>query len=79
MKNFYSEQDVIMYVYSEMDNESVESFKLEILKNPNLREYYNNVVAIKNSLDKIAFEPDPSTVEIILDESSSFSSLETSH
>jgi hypothetical protein len=79
MQNDYKKEDVLRYVYGELEAERVEELRLELLKNTQLRDYYKQIKVIKDQLNQAIYNPDQSSIEIILDESSSYSSLETSH
>lgn len=77
MKGNFTENDILRIVYDEI-NPDCNQVKKELDANPDLRAFYHDMLEMKKKLDKVRLHPDHSSVNIILEHSNSFSSLEAS-
>jgi hypothetical protein len=77
MRRTFTEDDVLLFIYNELSAEDRQSLKEELRANPVLMKYYQDTVKITGELDKISLEPDPTTVNILLEYSQNH--LEETH
>jgi len=78
MKGNFTENDILRLIYGEI-NPDWNQVKDELDNNPDLRNFYEDAVVVKSKLDKLMLHPEHSSVDVIIDHSNSFSSLEASH
>ncbi len=67
MSNTFTESDVLRYLYGETNPAESKAISEELKKNLNLRSYYDRMMETKKELDKVFEEPNPTSVNIILE------------
>jgi anti-sigma factor RsiW len=75
MQQDFTQQDVILYIYNELDPERRKAVELAIATTPELLVFFQETILMVHQLDQIADEP-ASTVIRILNEESRSNSLE---
>lgn len=63
--------DLILYAYNELSPERTLELDLALSLDPRLEEEYLAIIEVQNKLDSGLFSPHPTTLQIILEESSS--------
>ncbi|TNE80802.1 MAG: hypothetical protein EP332_06160 [Bacteroidetes bacterium] len=67
MSNTFTETDILRYLYGETTPAENKAIAEELKKNINLRSYYDRMVETQKELEKVFEEPDPTSVNIILE------------
>ncbi len=75
MQQSFTQEDVILYIYNELDPEKRKSVELAIATNPELLTFFQESMLLVHQLGQIADEP-ANTVIHILNEESRSNSLE---
>ncbi len=75
MQQNFTQEDVILYIYNELDPEKKSAIELAIATDPELLVFFQESLLMLNQLDKIQDEP-AGTVINILNEESRSNSLE---
>ena len=71
MSSTFTETDVLRLIYGEANPAEAKAIHEELRKNLSLKSYYDRMMETKMELDTIELEPDPTTVNIILEYSAS--------
>lgn len=71
MGTIFTETDIIRFIYDETSVEETKQIKDELRKNLVLKSFYEKFQQTLKDLDKLEFEPDPTSVNIVLDYSAS--------
>jgi hypothetical protein len=66
MKSFFTPDDLILFAYSESDENENKSFYQLLLKNNELRHDYKNILSMKYFIDTSHVAPEVNTVANIL-------------
>lgn len=77
MNKNYTEADLILYLYDELNFEERKNLEKEIEKDPALREELLEMEKIHSHLNCLKKNPHPTSIEIVLESSESAKSLET--
>lgn len=77
MERNFTQEDIINYIYGDTTPEEAKAIKEELAINAELNNYYQETLKVVNDLDSAFVEPSETTVNIILENSKSSSSLET--
>lgn len=75
MQQNFTQEDVILYIYNELDPVKKPAIEMAIASDPELLKFFQKATMLQHQLDQIADEPD-STVISILNEESRSNSLE---
>jgi len=75
MQQNFTQEDVILYIYNELEPERIPGMELAIASDPELLKFFQKASLLQHQLDQIADEPD-NTVISILNEESRSNSLE---
>lgn len=75
MKKNFTKNDLILLVYNELPESRRLALEAAIQQDYELRQEYNQLMKFKLHLDELKANPNPSTIDIILEESGSYSSL----
>lgn len=67
----FTETDVLRYLYEETNPTESKAIAEELKKNVALRSYYDRMLETKLQLEKEMEEPDPTSINIILEYSAS--------
>jgi anti-sigma factor RsiW len=73
----FTQEDLICYLYDELDPTFREALRKDLITDERLRQSYRQVQAVHHLLDLEWRHPSQASVDIIMDYSKSFSSLET--
>lgn len=76
MANSYTQDDLILFIYNELNQDEHQKLAREIVKNDSLRNEYESLLSLTASLDELKSKPHQSSIEIILESTDSLSSLE---
>lgn len=68
MKQIYTEDDVIRYVYGEMDEEEYPVFFEILCKDPDLWQMFESLQQIKSELGEALYDPSEATCRAIMEE-----------
>lgn len=79
MNSNYTNDDLILYMYDEMEPSAASALGEELVKNPLLAEEYRKLKAIQNKLDDEYQEPHSTTVNMVMDYSASYHSAPEHH
>lgn len=79
MNSTYTNDDLIHYMYDEMEPSTASALGEELVRNPQLAEEYRKLKEIQNKLDDEHQEPNPTTVNMVMDYSASFHSAPEHH
>jgi hypothetical protein len=71
MPHNYTYNDIILYIYNELDPDTSYKLQVELQNNPELQKEYNTTVKMLGMLDKLIENPNPTTIDLILEYSSS--------
>jgi hypothetical protein len=77
MQHNYTFDDVILYIYNELDTEEGYKLQKELQEDPELQREYNETVKMLGMLDKMIDNPSPTTIDLILEHSYANISLKT--
>jgi hypothetical protein len=77
MQNTYTYNEIILYIYNELDPDTSYKFQLELQHNQELLKEYNTTVKMLGMLDKLVENPNPTTIDLILEYSSTKTSAKT--
>ena len=69
--------DIVLYLYDEMEAPIAEGFRQELNKNPDLQRQYQSMLEVHHRMDREWRHPSQSSVDIIMGYSNSISSLKT--
>ena len=72
MHENFTNSDLIRYFYNEVSAEEKQEISKEIAYNPRLRHQYQSLCRMTEQLDGFSFDPDPTTIDIILEHSHSY-------
>lgn len=71
MSSTFTETDILRFIYEETNPSESKAIREELRKNLSLRSYYDRMMETKKQLDTIELDPDPTSVNIILEYSAS--------
>jgi len=71
MNKTFTETDVLRYIYDETDPKESKGIREELKKNLALKSYYDRMKETQLELEKVNTDPDPTSVNIILEYSAS--------
>lgn len=77
MKRNFTQHDLILYIYNELPESRKLALQGELNENLELKQEYEQLLKIQNRLNSIHSNPNPTSIDIILEESASISRLET--
>jgi hypothetical protein len=69
MQTKFTEDDLILYIYNELSGEKKFAVKLALEQDAELYTTYNRLLQVVNGLDTLSLDPDPTSVEIIIEHS----------
>lgn len=69
MQTNFTEDDLILYIYNELSGEKKFAVKHALEYDAELYTSYRQLLQVVNSLDTLSLDPDPSSVEIIIEHS----------
>jgi hypothetical protein len=69
MPKSYTENDLILFIYNELTEKEKFGVQKALDSDPELHKTYHMLLQVVGSLDTLNYEPDPSSVEIILEHS----------
>jgi hypothetical protein len=73
MENIYSHNDILQYIYNELDNEQSAVIENALQEDAELREDYEQTVKILGMLDRLSENPSPTTIDLIVEYSTAMS------
>lgn len=73
MENNYSNIDILQYIYNELDDEKSMIIENALQDDVELREEYEQNIKILGMLDRLSENPSPTTVDILVEYSTSMS------
>ncbi len=76
MNKIFTEEDVLLYIYNELNKEEISDFESELKNNPKLAEFYFQTLSTINILNKEIENPSQQVLGF-LNEKSNESSLES--
>ena len=65
MEHCYTENDLIQFLYRDMEAVDYCELLFSIDDNPELKDTYESLIAQKNNLPKVSFSPTLSSIEMI--------------
>ncbi len=71
MQHNFTQEDVILYIYNELDNSKRPAIEMAIATDPELLKFFQQATLLAHQLDLIADEPDSTTISILNEESRS--------
>ncbi len=71
MQQNFTQNDVLLYIYNELEAEKTEAFLKAVAEDKDLLNFYQETLKTLNDLDNIKLEPTPSIVNILNEESRS--------
>ena len=71
MSSTFTETDILRFIYAETSEEENRQIREELKKNLQLQSYYNRMKETMREMEELEFDPDPTTVNIILEYSAS--------
>lgn len=71
MQQNYTQEDIILYIYNELEPSKRKDIELAIATNPELLKFFQEALLLVNQLDQIADEPDHTVISILNEESRS--------
>jgi len=69
MPNKYTQDDLILFIYDELTEKEKFNIQKALETSPELNKEYHSLLQVVGSLDSLSYEPNPSSVEIILEHS----------
>ena len=73
MENNYSHNDILQYIYNELDDESSIIIENALQDDVELREDYEQTIKILGLLDRLSENPSPTTIDLIVEYSTAMS------
>ena len=73
MENNYSYNDILQYIYNELDNEQSSVIENALHEDVELREDYEQTIKILGMLDRLSENPSPTTIDLIVEYSTAMS------
>lgn len=73
MENNYSHNDILQYIYNELDDEQSAVIECALQDDAELREDYEQTVKILGLLDRLSENPSPTTIDLIVEYSTAMS------
>ena len=73
MEHNYSHNDILQYIYNELDNEKSSIIECALQDDVELREDYEQTVKILGLLDRLSENPSPTTIDLIVEYSTAMS------
>ena len=73
MENNYSYNDILQYIYNELDNEQSSVIENALHEDVELREDYEQTIKILWMLDRLSENPSPTTIDLIVEYSTAMS------
>jgi len=73
MTKTYTENDVVKYVYNELKGSKKAEFEKALMYNTAMAEYVNELLIMKETIDRVKKEPSERVINNILEYSKSFS------
>ena len=71
MQQNFTQEDVILYIYNELETEKIPAMELAIASDPELLKFFQKATMLQHQLDQIAGEPDHTVISILNEESRS--------
>jgi hypothetical protein len=69
MNNTFTENDLLLFIYGEADAALESQIKNELLVNKKLQNQHRNLLSVTNQLDSVKFEPNATSLKIIMEQS----------
>ena len=69
MQAIYTENDLLLFIYKEMNEDEAVEMQKAIGSDPVLFSMYHRMLSVTNQLDTVNLEPHPSSIDIILEHS----------
>lgn len=69
MLKSYTPDDLLLLIYDELDDAEKTEIHKALEADSNLNQIYQMLLQVTGSLNTLSYEPDPSTIEIILEHS----------
>lgn len=79
MNSNYTNDDLILYIYDELEPVKATALAEEIVRNPQLAEEFRKLKEIHNKLDDESCAPHPTTINMVMDYSASYYSAPEHH
>lgn len=73
MENNYSHNDILQYIYNELDDEKSIMIENALQDDVELREDYEQTIKILGLLDRLSENPSPTTIDLIVEYSTAMS------
>jgi len=73
MENNYSHNDILQYIYNELDDEKSIKIENALQDDVELREDYEQTIKILGLLDRLSENPSPTTIDLIVEYSTAMS------
>jgi hypothetical protein len=73
MENSYSQNDILQYIYNELDDEQSIMIENALQDDVELREDYEQIIKTLGLLDRLSENPSPTTIDLIVEYSTSMS------
>lgn len=78
MQKIYTENDIVRYIYNEVSTPERKQIENALESDTYLMKVYAQMKEVVLKMDKVKFQPHPSSVELILEHSKASSHLEAS-
>jgi len=69
MHDSYTQNDLLLYIYNETPEKEKFNIRKALETDPDLYFIYHQLLQVIGSLDSLNYEPDPSSVELVLEHS----------
>lgn len=79
MNSNYTTKDLLRFLYKEMDEKEAAALQLELQQNATLSKEYQKLKETHALLDKEHYEPDDTSVNLVMDYSASYYSAPEHH
>lgn len=79
MPAVFTKDDILRFIYNEVDNEERQAIEHAIQMEPVLRRRYNRIMKVVQELNSFSVNPDPSSIDLIMEYSRDAHTLEASH
>ncbi len=73
MTKTFTENDVVKYVYNELSDSTRAEFEKTLMYNAAMAEYVNEMIIMKETVDRVKKEPSDRVINNIMEYSKSFS------
>lgn len=75
MSRKYTEDELLQFAYNELGSDDIDALRKQMLNDEALLKRFKEIFELKLALDKLAYVPSQSSVDIILEHSASSPSL----